>query len=54
MGIRRKGTFTSADFKAAMMKVCPSDADMDLEMQRLLDRMGGPPPKEDSDEQADR
>ena len=46
MAKRKVSSFTSDDFKRAMQSICPSDAEADIEMQRLLDRMGGDPEKE--------
>jgi hypothetical protein len=39
-------TFTRENIGEALAKVCPSDLEMDQEMQRLLDRMGGDPEKD--------
>lgn len=49
--IKRIGkTFTRENIGEAMAKVCPSDADHDLEIQRLLERLGGDPIKEPDNE----
>lgn len=47
--IKRVGrTFTRKNIGELMARVCPSDADADLEIQRLLERLGGDPAKGES------
>lgn len=45
-GNRISKGFTRLSFAEALAKVCPSDAEFDLHMQRLLERMDSPPAKE--------
>lgn len=46
MARRKIGKLDRETFGRLMRVVCPLDAEMDEEMQRLLDRMGGDPRKD--------
>lgn len=46
MAKRSGKTFDRENIGKLLRVVCPSDAEQDAEMQRLLDRMGGDPEKQ--------